>query len=109
MELNGTNQICPWKQTRTINFLPLPAHTQCQSEDPTQWLELHPTEGIEADAHFNEKELRRLSVLLEERLADFNVRGEVMAIRPGPVITTFEFKPARGIKVSKISGLISMS
>ena len=62
-------------------------------------------EHEEEVAHFNEKELRRLSVLLEERLADFNVRGEVMAIRPGPVITTFEFKPARGIKVSKISGL----
>ena len=62
-------------------------------------------EHEEQVAHFDEKELRRLSVLLEERLADFNVRGEVMAIRPGPVITTFEFKPARGIKVSKISGL----
>jgi S-DNA-T family DNA segregation ATPase FtsK/SpoIIIE len=62
-------------------------------------------EHEEEVAQFDEKELRRLSVLLEERLADFNVRGEVMAIRPGPVITTFEFKPARGIKVSKISGL----
>ena len=28
-----------------------------------------------------------------------------MAIRPGPVITTFEFKPARGVRVSKIAGL----
>ena len=62
-------------------------------------------EHEEEVAHFDEKELRRLSVLLEERLMDFNVRGEVMAIRPGPVITTFEYKPARGIKISKISGL----
>ncbi|MEC7983648.1 MAG: DNA translocase FtsK 4TM domain-containing protein, partial [Myxococcota bacterium] len=62
-------------------------------------------EHAEEVAHFDEKELQRLAVILEERLADFSVRGEVMAIRPGPVITTFEFKPARGIKVSKISGL----
>jgi S-DNA-T family DNA segregation ATPase FtsK/SpoIIIE len=62
-------------------------------------------EHEEEVAQFDEKELRRLSVLLEERLMDFSVRGEVMAIRPGPVITTFEYKPARGIKISKISGL----
>ncbi|WP_018125228.1 DNA translocase FtsK [Desulfovibrio oxyclinae] len=38
-------------------------------------------------------------------LADFNVQGEVQQVVPGPVVTMFEFKPAPGIKVSKIENL----
>ncbi|MDM8536166.1 DNA translocase FtsK 4TM domain-containing protein [Desulfobacterales bacterium HSG17] len=43
--------------------------------------------------------------ILENKLKDFNVSGEVVEILPGPVITTFEYKPASGIKISKIAGL----
>lgn len=43
--------------------------------------------------------------LLEKKLADFGVEGEVMEILPGPVITMYEFKPAPGIKISKVAGL----
>lgn len=43
--------------------------------------------------------------LLERKLSDFNVEGEVQEILPGPVITMYEFKPAPGIKISKIAGL----
>lgn len=56
-------------------------------------------------ASFDRDELTRLSEQLKEALGNFKVEGEVVAIRPGPVITTFEFKPAPGIKVSKIAGL----
>ena len=56
-------------------------------------------------ASFDEDVLRELAGTLEEKLADFGVKGEVVAIRPGPVITTFEYLPAPGIKVSKIAGL----
>jgi S-DNA-T family DNA segregation ATPase FtsK/SpoIIIE len=42
---------------------------------------------------------------LERKLADFGVEGEVMEILPGPVITMYEFKPAPGVKISKIVGL----
>ena len=42
---------------------------------------------------------------LEKKLEDFGVHGEVKEIRPGPVITMYEFKPAPGIKISKVSGL----
>ena len=42
---------------------------------------------------------------LEKKLADFAVEGEVMEIFPGPVITMYEFKPAPGIKISKVAGL----
>jgi S-DNA-T family DNA segregation ATPase FtsK/SpoIIIE len=43
--------------------------------------------------------------LLERKLADFNVEGEVVEILPGPVITMYEFKPAAGVKISKVAGL----
>jgi S-DNA-T family DNA segregation ATPase FtsK/SpoIIIE len=43
--------------------------------------------------------------LLEGVLADFGIKGEVKEIRPGPVVTLFEFEPARGVKSSRIIGL----
>ncbi len=49
--------------------------------------------------------LRMLSKLLEKKLEDFGVRGQVVAISPGPVITTFEYEPASGIKINKIVNL----
>ncbi len=49
--------------------------------------------------------LKNKAMILEDKLSDFNVTGEVVEIKPGPVITTFEYKPASGIKISKIAGL----
>ena len=49
--------------------------------------------------------LKEKAKILESKLNDFNVFGEVVEILPGPVITTFEYKPAAGIKISKIAGL----
>ena len=43
--------------------------------------------------------------LLEKKLLDFNVEGEVSEVKPGPVVTMYEFAPAPGVKVNKISGL----
>jgi S-DNA-T family DNA segregation ATPase FtsK/SpoIIIE len=51
------------------------------------------------------KRWRRLSKLLELKLADFGVTAEVTAVYPGPVITRFEMQPAAGVKVSRISNL----
>ena len=42
---------------------------------------------------------------LEKKLEDFGVEGEVVEILPGPVITMYEYKPAPGVKISKVSGL----
>ena len=42
---------------------------------------------------------------LEKKLEDFGVHGEVKEILPGPVITMYEFKPAPGVKISKVAGL----
>jgi len=43
--------------------------------------------------------------LLEKKLRDFGIDGEVVEICPGPVITMYEFSPGPGIKVSRIAGL----
>ncbi len=42
---------------------------------------------------------------LERKLSDFGVQGEVVEILPGPVITMYEYKPAPGIKISKVANL----
>jgi len=43
--------------------------------------------------------------ILEKKLKDFNVEGEVVEVKPGPVVTMYEFAPAPGVKVNKIAGL----
>jgi DNA segregation ATPase FtsK/SpoIIIE, S-DNA-T family len=49
--------------------------------------------------------LSELSGKVEACLADFAIQGEVQRVQPGPVVTMFEFKPAPGIKISRIAGL----
>ena len=46
--------------------------------------------------------LQANSLILQKKLEDFGVAGEVVAVRPGPVITMYEFKPAPGVKVRRI-------
>ncbi len=53
----------------------------------------------------NEDELKIRAQVLQEKYAEFDVRGSVTQINPGPVVTTFEFKPEAGIKYSRITGL----
>ena len=50
----------------------------------------------------DEQALIASSRILESKLADFGVAGKVTAVRPGPVINTFEFEPAPGVKVNRI-------
>ena len=49
--------------------------------------------------------LREKGQILENKLKDFGIAGEVVEILPGPVITTFEYRPAPGVKISKIVNL----
>jgi DNA segregation ATPase FtsK/SpoIIIE-like protein len=60
---------------------------------------------IQQDRGLDKDELLKNSRLLAEKLADFNVNGQVTAVKPGPVVTMYEFKPAAGIKVASISNL----
>jgi S-DNA-T family DNA segregation ATPase FtsK/SpoIIIE len=43
--------------------------------------------------------------ILEKKLKDYGIEGRVTEVRPGPVITMYEFEPAPGVKVSKIANL----
>lgn len=45
------------------------------------------------------------SQILRQKFADFGIDGDVTAVRPGPVITLYEFKPGPGVKVSRIAAL----
>ncbi len=53
----------------------------------------------------DKKNLEMQSRLLEKKLEDFGVTGKVSEVSPGPVITTFEYKPGPGIKINRIANL----
>ena len=52
-----------------------------------------------------EDDLRSQARILVEKCAEFDVRGQVVQINPGPVVTTFEFRPEAGVKYSRVTGL----
>ncbi|HLG17663.1 MAG TPA: DNA translocase FtsK, partial [Blastocatellia bacterium] len=52
-----------------------------------------------------EEELRERATILAEKCKEFAVTGHIHRINPGPVVTTFEFKPDPGIKYSRVVGL----
>jgi len=52
-----------------------------------------------------EDDLREEAKVLVEKCAEFDVRGQVVQINPGPMVTTYEFKPEAGVKYSRVTGL----
>ncbi|MDE3201844.1 MAG: DNA translocase FtsK [Acidobacteriota bacterium] len=52
-----------------------------------------------------EDDLREEAKILVEKCAEFDVRGQVVQINPGPMVTTYEFKPEAGVKYSRVTGL----
>jgi DNA segregation ATPase FtsK/SpoIIIE, S-DNA-T family len=64
---------------------------------------LRPPAGQEA---INEKELMQRATQLMEKCKEFDVHGQVHQIHPGPVVTTYEFKPEAGVKYSRITNLV---
>jgi S-DNA-T family DNA segregation ATPase FtsK/SpoIIIE len=54
------------------------------------------------DRGFTREVLQMNARLLLDTLANFGIEGQINEIRPGPVVTTFEFEPAPGVKVSQI-------
>ena len=63
---------------------------------------LNPGEGPQS---VREDELREKAKVLVEKCAEFDVRGQVVQINPGPMVTTFEFKPEAGVKYSRVTCL----
>ncbi len=58
-----------------------------------------PSAAVSTDA------LEQNATLLESTLEDFGVRGEILAVRPGPVVTLYELEPAPGTKSSRVISL----
>ncbi len=58
-----------------------------------------------ADTEIADEDLQQLSEKLSACLLDFGVQGEVVNVIPGPVVTMFEFRPAPGVKISRIANL----
>jgi S-DNA-T family DNA segregation ATPase FtsK/SpoIIIE len=74
---------------------------------PTQ-PELPPTTLLDeavASRPVNEEQLKENARALVEKCSEFDVRGEVVQINPGPVVTTYEFKPEAGLKYSRVREL----
>jgi len=63
---------------------------------------LHRSEESQA---VREDLLRAEAQVLVEKCGEFDVRGQVVQINPGPVVTTFEFRPEAGVKYSRVTGL----
>ncbi|WP_414652729.1 FtsK/SpoIIIE family DNA translocase [Hyphomicrobium sp.] len=61
--------------------------------------------AVKPQAELSQTVMRGNARLLEDVLADFGVKGEVKDIRPGPVVTLYEFEPSRGTKSSRVIGL----
>ena len=56
-------------------------------------------------AALTDEALEENARMLEAVLGDFGVRGRIMAVRPGPVVTLYEFEPAAGVKSSRVISL----
>ena len=61
--------------------------------------------SVQETAVITQEALEQSAGLLESVLEDFGVRGEIIDVRPGPVVTLYEFEPAPGVKSSRVIGL----
>ncbi|MBE9532412.1 MAG: DUF87 domain-containing protein, partial [Proteobacteria bacterium] len=86
-----------------------------ESSGPVEFLEVKGTyqlpplsllnDSPEETSELDKETLIENSKILEKKLNDFDCAGQVLEVRPGPVVTMYEFEPAPGIKVGKITNL----
>jgi len=81
----------------------VPATTGEAYELPSEELLQQPPEG--QGFYMSQERLEQNADLLESVLEDFGVKGEIIHVRPGPVVTLYEFEPAPGVKSSRVIGL----
>jgi S-DNA-T family DNA segregation ATPase FtsK/SpoIIIE len=84
----------PFDSTRRVNY-------SDYSMPPLEFLNEAPPHSEQADA-----ELLSLATRLAEKCKEFNVTGQIKHICPGPVVTTYEFKPDPGVKYSRVVSLV---
>ncbi len=79
-------------------------------EDTHPGFELPPLNLLESPdnverLHLSDDALEENARMLENVLDDYGVKGEIVAVRPGPVVTMYELEPAPGLKASRVIGL----
>ncbi|HCY11935.1 MAG: hypothetical protein A2V21_313225 [Deltaproteobacteria bacterium GWC2_55_46] len=93
-------------------------HNKRPVEEPEEALEFTPPKGSfmlpplslldavpKKGSSIDDKALLANSQVLEKKLLDFGIEGRVLEVRPGPVVTMYEFEPAPGVKVGRITNL----
>jgi S-DNA-T family DNA segregation ATPase FtsK/SpoIIIE len=100
------------RETIKVAAPPLPLDSEATTKAPAERkrgdFTLPPLTLLDAprsERKVDERELMESARLLEEKCREFSVEGSVVQIHPGPVVTTYEFKPDAGVKYSKITGL----
>ena len=83
--------------------LPLQPKAEPVYEPPSLSL-LAPPDVIERH-HLSDEALEENARMLESVLDDYGVKGEIVSVRPGPVVTMYELEPAPGLKASRVIGL----
>ena len=63
------------------------------------------SKGSNVESKIDNEVYYKISKQLEQKLKNFGVSGKVVGISPGPVVTTYEYSPAPGVKINKIVGL----
>ena len=107
----GGRPSAPPQVTMPLPLLPLPEPkplVRAPAERRKGEYALPPLALLDApktERKIDERELMDEARLLEEKCREFAVAGSVVQIHPGPVVTTFEFKPDAGVKYSKVTGL----
>ncbi|HUA57788.1 MAG TPA: DNA translocase FtsK [Verrucomicrobiae bacterium] len=103
--------ICPVDELPPVPPpMPPPAWTASAEDDARRpaFFELPSTDllnEVPARSAYDEQELKETAGRIKSKFEEFNVFGNVVQINPGPVVTTFEFKPEAGIKYSRITNL----
>jgi S-DNA-T family DNA segregation ATPase FtsK/SpoIIIE len=100
--------VAPRKLPETPSLLPDPEPPKAPAQRKPGHFTLPPMTLLDppkAEQKIDERELMDLAHHLAEKCSEFSVEGQVAQIHPGPVVTTFEFKPDAGVKYSKITSL----
>ncbi|MEM1386546.1 MAG: DNA translocase FtsK 4TM domain-containing protein [Pseudomonadota bacterium] len=100
----------PRKPVATSRQAQAEAQPQLQFDEPAQTFEQPPLSlltnpGDITRHHLSDEALEQNARMLETVLDDYGVKGEIVSVRPGPVVTMYELEPAPGLKASRVIGL----
>ncbi|MEL6532273.1 MAG: DNA translocase FtsK 4TM domain-containing protein [Pseudomonadota bacterium] len=94
----------PSRQAQAEAQPSLPLEDRADQYDLPPLTLLESGEGIQR-MHLSDEALEENARMLESVLDDYGVKGEIVSVRPGPVVTMYELEPAPGLKASRVIGL----